>query len=62
MNEQTERPMTDDQVERALTAWRAWAQFVFLGGGPVVDDDTTLQRKVCEQWEQEKRAMTPPKS
>jgi hypothetical protein len=40
-------------MESALKQWRGWAQFVYLGGGPVTDDDDTLRNRVCETHDQE---------
>lgn len=31
-----------------LDAWRRWAQYVYLGGGPVTLDDASLRAAVCE--------------
>lgn len=47
------RPYRDDFPEhaaclQALEAWRTWAQFVYLGGGPVTLDDDTLRLRVNE--------------
>lgn len=37
------------EAERRLAKWQAWAQFIYLGGGPLVlDDDKELQRLVCQ--------------
>jgi hypothetical protein len=35
------------QLATDLDAWRTWAQFVFLGGGPVTSTDTELRDLIC---------------
>ena len=37
----------------ALEAWREWAQFVWLGGGPPEGTDDDLRRRVCEAADQD---------
>ncbi len=35
----------------ALSRWRGWAQFVFLGGGPVTKTDDELRTAICEAYD-----------
>lgn len=55
-----------DEVEAmraALESWRAWAQFVWLGGGPVSATDEELRRRICEvaDWRHEADALKEQK-
>lgn len=38
-----------ERLSGALRAWRAWAQFAWLGGGPVEQSDAELRRAVCDR-------------
>jgi hypothetical protein len=39
------------ELRVALNQWRTWAQFVWLGGGPVVGTDEELQASICAQFD-----------
>lgn len=41
----------------ALKQWRQWAQFVYLGGGPVVLDDDALRRCMNKKHDSETDAL-----
>ena len=36
------------ELEALVHSWRSWAQFVYLGGGPLEGTDQELQRRVNE--------------
>ena len=44
-------------VQQELAAWRSWAQFVYLGGGPVTKADGELRQGVCEKHDAELTAL-----
>jgi hypothetical protein len=43
----------DDELKR----WREWAQFVYLGGGPVTKTDLELRAGVCEAHDADTQAL-----
>jgi hypothetical protein len=52
----------EDEVEAmraALKSWRTWAQFVWLGGGPVTVDDDELRRRICQAADIDVAEATP---
>lgn len=42
-----------ERLRKELHRWRDWAQFVYLGGGPLCGDDDMLRSRVCETHDQE---------
>lgn len=42
-----------------LDRWRSWAQFVFLGGGPLTMNDDELRQAVCQKFDDEKALHDP---
>lgn len=37
------------QLRADLSAWRSWAQFVWLGGGEPIESDDELRQRMCEE-------------
>lgn len=37
------------QLRADLSAWRSWAQFVWLGGGEPIGSDDELRQRMCEE-------------
>jgi hypothetical protein len=47
-----------DEAQRELEAWRKWAQFVYLGGGPVTLSDQELRAAVSSAHDTDVAALT----
>lgn len=45
-----------DLLQAELDRWRRWAQFVYLGGGPVTLGDDALRAAVCATHDKSNRA------
>lgn len=45
----TDLQAAKDAAAAQVEGWRKWIQFVWLGGGPVVDDDETLKFRACAE-------------
>lgn len=57
MGEVTSSRTAATDMADALLRWRTWAQFVWLGGGPITQSDDDLRQAMCEQFDRERELV-----